>query len=569
MFAFFRTLELQSKLTLLISASFFVPLIAASIYVATSISRQYQDVYSERAAHAAAFIASSAPVVEALSSPGEAPGDALRHFLDEATIALHVSYIIPMRRDGTPLYSAASKAGSQYIAEFLFQKRPRQPVEQPPVRWFQGGSLQAPDWANAPSSDMELQFSTEQSSATVVSDTGQTLGTVTVGLVRDDVKSLYSLFTQPLQKIMLFAMVTGLMLAIFLARSIKKILLGLEPVQIATLLQERSATLQIMSEGVLAINTDKKTTLVNAEAERILGKAGVVGPFIHRTLPQKALLHNLVEVMQTGSPKLDEEQSVNGVAVLANYMPLVIENQVVGAIVSFRDMSELRLMAERITDINRYVDALRAQSHEFLNKLHVIMGLLKNNQTEQLRDYVAELVDARTQEDKSIQESVRDSVIAGFLSSKHSRARELGASMRLVVDGVLPVLEEKALRNGLITIIGNLIDNALDAMAHSEKKLLSVHMGVSGNEITLFVSDTGGGMDNTALASVYAKNYSTKGPTRGLGLWLVSRTVRNLSGVIDMTSAPGQGTVVKVRLPLPKPTSKPASEHDGPGATPC
>ncbi|MDL2207951.1 GHKL domain-containing protein, partial [Desulfovibrio sp. OttesenSCG-928-M16] len=292
------------------------------------------------------------------------------------------------------------------------------------------------------------------------------------------------------------------------------------------------------------------------EACRILALAGTDSSPKSLALAQTPLVQHLRLVSADGQASQNVEQDLNGVTVLANYKPVYVEGRIVGAIVTFKDMSELRQLAERITDINRYVDALRSQSHEFMNKLHVIMGLVNNGRFGEVGNYIKELVDSGTAEGRIIHDAVKDPLIAGFLASKYSHAREMGVSLRFEMHGILPPLENAALRNGLVTILGNLIDNALDAVQKMPKRAVKVSLDVCQNELTLAVADTGSGIAEAEQQTIFSKSYSSKGPHRGLGLWLVSKSITALGGCIELESQKGEGVIFTVRLPL-QPREKP------------
>lgn len=527
---FLNTLELRTKLTLLIGIVFVAPLLYASLYINNYISDGRSAEREERAREVAAYVAASPLVTQALSDPDAISREKIGQYLDILAAATKSRYIIPLDQNGVCLYHPNERK----IGERL-------------EGGDEGRALQGETYL---SSAMDSFGYTRRLFMPVRATDGTVLGAVTVGIMPDPAPSAGNKEGAPLQKVMFGAMMLGLFLAVLLARSIKNILFGLEPEEIATLLKERSAMLQMVNEGVVAVNLRGRVTLVNDEAVRILHKAGIDEPLQGKLLADYVPVAGIFRVMRSGVPEVDDEQNINGVSILASHMPVTINDLVVGAISTFRDMSEVRALAERITDINRYVDALRSQSHEFMNKLHVIMGLLNSGKNEELRAYIEDLIDTRTAEGKVIYNSVKDPVIAGFLSSKYSNARELGVRIGFTMQGVLPQINENALRNGLITILGNLVDNGLDAVQESPVKQLHVGFAIGGDALEISVSDTGVGMNEEETSRMFSKGYSTKGENRGLGLWLVLRTVNALDGSITVRSAPGGGTEFFVSLPL-------------------
>jgi CitB family two-component system sensor histidine kinase MalK len=121
-------------------------------------------------------------------------------------------------------------------------------------------------------------------------------------------------------------------------------------------------------EGILAVDKNSVITIANSEAIRVLKLAGIPGDPIGRQVAEYVPHTRLKDVMKTGQAELDQEQKINGVTILTNRVPVVVNGEIVGAIASFRDMTDMRQLAEELTGVNSYVEALRSQAHEFLNK---------------------------------------------------------------------------------------------------------------------------------------------------------------------------------------------------------
>lgn len=558
MHTLFNKLRLQTKLSLLIGVLFSIPLVFAGVYINRFITKEYYAVYGDRTLEVARFVASTPQVMQELQSPGSIPFIEFSQLLDTLTTVTQVRYIVPFDMEGRRLYHPDhEKIGMPFVGG----------DEQ---RALSGESYIS-------SATGTLGFS-QRAFVPVCDEKGKQIGVVAVGIMSDAIEKIIAKLSRPLQQVILLCLVLGLALAILLARSIKKILFGLEPGEIATLLQERSAMLHMVKEGVLAVNTRGRVTLVNEAAAKILSAAGITEPLQGTRLPEAIPAKRLFKTMRTGIPEYDDEQRINGVVVLANHMPVNINGVSVGAISTFRDMSEVRTLAERITDIKRYADALRSQSHEFMNRLHVIVGLLNSGKTEDIKSYIEHLVNSNNEESKVIYDAVKDPVIAGFLSSKHSNAREMGLSIRFSATGVVHDLGNSALRHGLITILGNLIDNGLDAMqgqndvktwhtieepcaakaVEAEKRFLPqayrellITFIVNPETLFICVDDSGDGLTDEQASCIFLRGWSTKGENRGLGLWLVHKTVLSLDGTITVDSVPGKGTRFKVQIPLP------------------
>jgi two-component system, CitB family, sensor histidine kinase MalK len=199
--------------------------------------------------------------------------------------------------------------------------------------------------------------------------------------------------------------------------------------------------------------------------------------------------------------------------------------------------------------VRNYADALRAQAHEFMNKLHVILGLVRTEQYETLANYVSETVNHRETEVGFVTKKVLDPVLAGFLIGKLSFARESGASLSIDCTSKLPKPADQKITHELITIIGNLVDNAMEAIANSPNKKVKLKLDYAEDILTIEVKDTGMGMTQSIQNKILDKGFSTKGDNRGFGLYLLAQAVERLEGDLIISSKPGKGTNFAVYIP--------------------
>jgi len=378
---------------------------------------------------------------------------------------------------------------------------------------------------------------------------GKQVGAVAVGISLENVTKAVHKGRMGIVIGTLIGILIGVIGAVGLARYIKKILLGLEPFAIAKLLEERSSMLQSVREGIIAIDKTGKITLVNRAASKLFKRAGLVenplGMNIGEYLPEARLTH----IIESGETELDQEQNLNGVTILVNSVPVVVGNEPLGAIASFRDKTEVQLLAEQLTGVRNYADALRAQAHEFRNKLHVILGLVRTEQYDTLANYVSETVNQRETEMSFVTKKIQDPVLAGFLIGKLSFARESGASLSFDCPSKLPMPASSEITHELITIIGNLLDNAMEAIAGSSNKKVDLRLDYAEDILTIEVKDTGMGMTKSLQNRILDKGFSTKGETRGFGLYLSAQAIERLEGEMIVSSKPGKGTNFAVYIP--------------------
>lgn len=344
----------------------------------------------------------------------------------------------------------------------------------------------------------------------------------------------------------------GVTVAFLLARNIKKTLLGLEPEQITSLYIEKKAMLNAIHEGVIAIDANYKITLFNESGLEILNlkeqdASEILGKDIRDILPSS----RLVEVLDTGIGEYDQEQLVNGTVIMTNRVPIRNKKRIVGAIATFRDKTMVTRLAEEITGVNQIIQALRANTHEFMNKLHVILGLIQIGEAEEAKKYIMHATEDQQQILSMVMNRVKDPTIAGLLLGKLSRAKELG--IKLVIDE-RTVLEKKVDSihcDVLITIVGNFIENALEAVNESESQNREVHLRIQEFEdkVEIEVKDTGPGIPEEDIDAVFERGFTTKKGSRGVGLALVKEAVERRTGEIRILSKPGKGTAIMAILP--------------------
>ncbi|BCU80532.1 hypothetical protein JIR001_03150 [Polycladomyces abyssicola] len=287
--------------------------------------------------------------------------------------------------------------------------------------------------------------------------------------------------------------------------------------------------------------------MANSEAIRIFQRAGIdekpIGKSIEDYLPTSRLMH----VLESGNPEYDQEHSLNGMTMVVNRIPVKVGQEVVGAIATFRDKTELKHLAEQLTGVKLYAEALRVKTHEFMNQLHVVLGMVQIGEFEKLSSYIQQITNHYQMEIGSVARLVKDPVLAGFLLSKLSYARERGVNLHIQGGPVWPSLRPE-LTEELITIFGNLIDNAIDAVEESQKKEIAVSLSFDSGVLSLTVRDSGQGIPKELHEKVFEKGFSTKGRDRGYGLYLVRQSIDRLGGRLSMTSDP-EGTIVTVHLP--------------------
>ena len=333
------------------------------------------------------------------------------------------------------------------------------------------------------------------------------------------------------------ALAAGAIVSWLLARRLKRRTFGLELDEIARLLQEREATLHGIREGVIAFDQSGRVSVVNDEAQRLLGGATIpIGSHLGEFLPPGRLR----DVLAGDVVGQDEVVLTDDYCLTVNRMPVSLRGEPHGAVVTLRDRTELSGLLRELDGVRSLTDALRAQQHEFTNQLHAVTGLLELGQVDDARGYLAELNDGAAEFAASLRERIGSPLIIGLLLGKAAEASERGLALEISDDTWLGESPQKL--QALTTIIGNLVDNAFEALAGVPGGRVRLTLIEDEGAVTVRVADNGPGIPAGAAADIFQDGYTTKSDRgllrRGLGLALVHRLVQRLRGTISVSDGP-------------------------------
>ncbi|WP_350344025.1 ATP-binding protein [Proteinivorax tanatarense] len=211
-------------------------------------------------------------------------------------------------------------------------------------------------------------------------------------------------------------------------------------------------------------------------------------------------------------------------------------------------MSLVRQRAEELTNMKQMTQALRAQNHEFMNKLHTITGLIQLNEHQSALNYIEKITQARKAIVDALNQRIKVPAIAGLILAKHSKGAERKIDLIIDEEAHISKIPEGALEEDITSIIGNLIDNAMDALAKEDGGKIYLDMYQDNEQFAITVWDNGPGMNDDSLRNCFKKGFSTKGEDRGYGLYIVKTIVEYLNGHIEFKSQ--EGLCVKVSLPM-------------------
>ncbi len=523
----FNRLSLQTTITLLVCGVSMICLLVTDYFIQRNIEQMTMDHIKENARNISRSVALSPIVINGLS--GKAEDLSIQQYAERIRKATNVPFIVVMDMDKIrKSHPDPKKIGEKFVGG-----------DEGPV--FSGK-----EHISIAKGTMGMSL---RAFTPVFNANGQQIGAVAVGVLLDSVEQEVNQGDRVIYYSMLLGIIIGLIGAILLGRKVKKIMFGMEPGEIANLLQQRSAVLEYAREGVIAFDREAGITLVNQEAKRLITKMGYSGNPMGMNINQIIPSLPISAVVEKGDVIVDNEYVLNNISVVANIVPITINNHITGAVATFRDKTEMKLMAEQLTGVRSYAEALRSQTHEFMNKLHVILGMVQMGYYEQLIEFVRGITNKFQTEVGFITSRFKDPVMAGFILGKLSFVREKGGTLSISEESYFPNIKSEEIKQDIITIIGNLIDNSLDSLkGRNEKKIVLEIIPLSGHQLSITVSDSGIGMSQEILNRAFHKGFSTKGENRGFGLYLVKHCLDKLNGQIKISSEEEKGTKINVVL---------------------
>ena len=378
------------------------------------------------------------------------------------------------------------------------------------------------------------------------------IGFVSVGTLTNSIENAKHTTILYIIIISFGGLAVGIIGAFLLANNIKNTLLGLEPEEITRLYNEKMGIIDAIYEGLIAVDSKGQITLINDSAIDILNfkskynKNDIIGQKIDDIFPTT----HLITVLKTGVSEFDKEQRINNTIIMTNKIPIVDRGKVIGAIATFRDKTNVTRMAEELTGVKQIVDALRANSHEFMNKLHVILGLIYIGDLQEAKKYITNITEKQQKLLSLVTNKIKDPTIAALILGKFSRATELGIYLKVNEEAKLESTHKNIDSNDLVTIIGNLIENALESVSkcHKEDKYVYVRVEEFDNRIEIEVEDSGVGIEKENISKIFKRGYTTKPGSEGVGMALVKETIDNLKGQIAISSEKNGGCTVFVSL---------------------
>lgn len=392
-----------------------------------------------------------------------------------------------------------------------------------------------------------------RSKVPVFNNAGQVIGIVSVGYL---ISYLDTIAVNKMVNILIAAVLLIIALFIFswvFTRSIKKQIFFLEPREIGLLVRQQKAMMESIYEGVIAIDANYRIEVINQAARKLLGlrqpARGLCGQLISQVIasvsfftPQSMLLKDTH----------DEICCFNDLTVIASRVRIMLEGSLQGWVITFRDRNEIDSLNAQLSQMKRYVDNLRIMSHEQLNRMSTLSGLLHMGHYQEAIGYI----EAHSEHAQGLLDFISSRfsspTLCGLLLGKVARAREKGVELNFGPDcrldkPFMPLAEAE-----LISIIGNLLDNAIEATQRSPlpHEAVEILIKLNERELIIEVADQGVGIKPEIRERIFERGITTKTHgDHGIGLYLIESYVTQAGGSIEVADNTPRGAIFSLFIP--------------------
>ncbi|MFS7196381.1 ATP-binding protein [Rahnella inusitata] len=409
-----------------------------------------------------------------------------------------------------------------------------------------------------------------RSKAPILNASHQVIGIVSVGYLTSYIDNING---RRLAQAGLYGMLLLILLFIFswiFSRNVKKQMFWLEPKDIALLVRQQKALLEAMYEGVFAINGQKQLILINRAARELLDIRQPENELLGKPLddvletPPTFFTESGVQDASPAknSSRHDQITVLNQRQVIVNRVPIELEpGKESGWVFSFRDKNDINTLSSQLSQVKRYADSLRIMRHEQLNWTATLAGLLQMQRYDDAMRYIQAQSEGAQAVLDFVSARFTSPALCGLLLGKYVSAREKGVELAFDPACQLLRIPPAISETELMSVIGNLLDNAVDATLKAETAPAPVELYISdrNHELLIEVADRGGGVDDALKPHLFEQGVTSKpqsgddmtGAEHGIGLYLVASYVRQAGGSIEISDNTPQGTIFSVFIPYP------------------
>lgn len=520
-------MKLQYKITLFMTIIMVVVIVSTGFLTYKQIQDTIESQMGNNAMDLAVTIASMDKIQETVGTTKDY--NTIQHLIESFRSETRFQYIIVMDMEGIKYsYPYENALGKKYRS---------------------GGEERVLNTGEAyVSADRNVLISAIRAFAPIYHD-GEQVGAVLVGLLTDTVYKEVSIYIRKFYLSLIIGLIIGIVGAWILSYNIKRTIFGLEPKEIALLLGQRDIILHSFKNGILAVDHEGKIIFFNKTAKKILGfKNEDKGKNISNF--NSTFSERMIEVLDTEESIYNREIKIcPGKTLLCSHNPLKDhKDEVIGVVCSFQDLTDVKQMAEELTGIKKLTSALRAQNHEFMNKLHTISGLIQLEEYDKAVDYISFISKEREEISGILSDKIKNAHVSGLLLAKYNRATEAKIGLVIDNDSNLTKIPENVTEDEVCSIIGNLIENAIDELVKLENGKIIVKLNSDKDGLRISVKDNGPGISKEIRDRIFDRGVTTKEGNRGLGLSILKEIVDGAGGKIKLLQ--DSGTTWDIFIPM-------------------
>lgn len=405
-----------------------------------------------------------------------------------------------------------------------------------------------------------------RSKAPILDDRGQVVGIVSVGYLARYLDAIT--FSNMINLLIVAALV---LIALFIFSwfftcNIKKQIFSLEPREIGLMVRQQKAMMESIYEGVIVINEQLRIEVINQAARKLLGLSQSAEALRGESVSQiVSPVPFLSQPVMLEKDTHDEICQFNSLTVIASRVRIMLEDALMGWVITFRDFNDIDSLSAQLSQVKRYVDNLRIMRHEQLNRMNTLSGLLHMGRFDEAIGYI----EAQSEHEQELLDFVSarftSPLLCGLLLGKAARAREKGVILHFdpacLMDKPFPALSDAE----LISVIGNLLDNAIEATQRAPlpHEPVEVLIKLSTRELIIEVADRGVGITPAIRERMFERGMTTK--TRGdhgIGLYLTESYITRAGGTIEVSDNVPRGAVFSLFIPCAQTNSCPVTETE-------
>lgn len=522
-----RRISLLSQMIMLFTIVLFVSMLLVSAIFSGMIEEIMKDSVGQQAMTVAKLTAKDQTIIHAFQS--NTPSEQIQPIAEKIRMVTGASYIVVGNRDGIRL----SHNDPENIGKPLGTSNDAVFEDQVSIIYEGTG-------VSGPAVKAKTPIYDAGGDMIGVSSVGYTLGDIAVKVEQYRAQVLELV-------IMLFALGCGG--AVLIARRVKRLIFGLEPEEIAFLFQEKEATIESIRDAIVAVDLNDRVVSMNRRAREMFKDNDLE---ISKPINITRIQNLLQDVIREKKEKSNQNIVVGLQFYVMNLSPIMHEDTVIGVVLTIRTLSEIEQLTDEVTKIKASSEQMRAQNHEYLNKLNTIYGLINLGEYDKALEMISGEVKERQNVIEFLISSVKDPLIAACLLGKINRSKERKVHLNIDMESNLTGIPDGMDTQLIVTILGNLIDNAMDSAREKHDDMAVVHVSFTdfGPDLVFDIEDNGGGVPKDKENLIFNDGYTTKqGENRGIGLFLVQNTLCVLQGSIQISRSEIGGARFTVIVP--------------------